>query len=87
MIQVFVYRIAKAAWLGCALVTGLIFVYVTPSMAQYRIDAGDVIEIVITGSTELRQRVAVQIDGTISHPLMGSIEVAGLRPFAAALVG
>jgi polysaccharide export outer membrane protein len=48
--------------------------------AQYRVHAGDVIEISVAGLPELRMRGAVQTDGAISVPLLGALNVAGLTP-------
>ena len=45
--------------------------------AEYRLHAGDVIEIAVAGMPELRQRVTVQMDGSISLPLLGTLIVAG----------
>jgi polysaccharide export outer membrane protein len=45
--------------------------------AEYRLNAGDVIEIAVAGVPELRQRVTVQLDGSISLPLLGNLMVAG----------
>lgn len=45
--------------------------------AKYRFNAGDVIEISIAGMLELRQRVTVQLDGSISLPLLETLNVAG----------
>lgn len=49
-----------------------------PAMAEYRLDPGDVIEVSVLGVPELRQRVPVQLDGSISYPLAGSLGVSGL---------
>jgi polysaccharide export outer membrane protein len=46
--------------------------------AEYRLNAGDVLEISVARIPELSRRVPVQLDGTISYPLLGSISVAGL---------
>src|SRR4030088_3810451 len=51
-----------------------------PSKAEYRLDVGDVLEISVAGVPDLRQRVAVQLDGSISYPLLGTFVVAGLPP-------
>src|SRR5262245_47967698 len=51
-----------------------------PSKAEYRLDVGDVLEISVAGVPDLRQRVAVQLDGSISYPLLGTFVVAGLTP-------
>src|SRR5713101_5477031 len=51
-----------------------------PAKAEYRLDVGDVLEISVAGVPDLRQRVAVQLDGSISFPLLGTFVVAGLPP-------
>jgi len=48
--------------------------------AEYRLDVGDVLEISVAGVPDLRQRVTVELDGNISFPLLGTLEVAGLAP-------
>jgi len=53
---------------------------VTPAKAEYRLRAGDVIEIAVARLPELKQRVPVQMDGTISYLLLGTISVADLLP-------
>jgi polysaccharide export outer membrane protein len=45
--------------------------------AEYRLNAGDVIEVAVAGVPELRQRVTVQLDGSISLPLLGNLMLAG----------
>lgn len=52
----------------------------TPTKAEYRLDVGDILEIAVAGVADLRQRVAVQLDGSISYPLLGTFVVAGLTP-------
>ena len=74
------FRSAWSCWLGCMAFTGANLLHSMPATAQYLVDVGDVVEIAISGATEIRQRVAVQMDGTISLPLMGSVAVKGLRP-------
>jgi polysaccharide export outer membrane protein len=63
---------------------GVVFIFLVcfamPAMAEYRLDVGDVIEISVLGVPELRQRVPVQLDGSISYPLLGSLGVSGLSP-------
>ena len=51
---------------------------VTEARAEYRVSTGDVLEVAVAGVPDLRNRVAVQIDGTISLPLVGTVPVAGL---------
>jgi polysaccharide biosynthesis/export protein len=45
--------------------------------AEYRVNVGDVLEIAVVGLPELQRRAAVQIDGSISLPLVGTLPVAG----------
>src|SRR5262245_25997267 len=54
------------------------------SQSKYRLGIDDVLEISIAGIPELKQRVTIQPDGTISYPLLGTIQVAGLLPSEAA---
>lgn len=49
----------------------------TVAGAEYRVHAGDIIEVMVAGMPELTQRVTVQIDGGISLPLLGTVIVAG----------
>lgn len=56
-------------WLVCSLPS---------ARAEYRIEAGDVIEIFVTKMPDLQRRVSVKLDGTISFPLLGTLLVAGL---------
>ena len=44
----------------------------------YRIEPGDVLEIVILGEDELARTLMVMHNGTISFPLVGEVKVAGL---------
>lgn len=53
---------------------------VSASAAEYRLDVGDVVEISIARIPGLQRRVPVQLDGTVSFPLLGSAAVAGLTP-------
>ena len=48
--------------------------------AEYRLDVGDVLEISVAGVPDLRQRVSVELDGNISFPSLGTLEVGGLAP-------
>lgn len=51
----------------------------TPAMAEYRLQGGDVVEISVSGAPELRQRAPVQIDGTITLPTIGTFAVEGVE--------
>jgi polysaccharide biosynthesis/export protein len=53
---------------------------ITPAKAEYKLKVGDVIEISVARLPELKQRVPVQLDGTISFPLLGTLPVASLSP-------
>jgi len=62
------------------LTVGLLCSAVPPAAAEYRIDVGDVIEILVARVPELQRRVSVKSDGSISFPLLGTLRVAGLSP-------
>ncbi|MDB5618254.1 polysaccharide biosynthesis/export family protein [Tardiphaga sp.] len=48
--------------------------------AQYRLAPGDTVEVSVGGVPDQRNRVQIQIDGTIALPGVGTVEVAGLSP-------
>jgi polysaccharide export outer membrane protein len=48
--------------------------------AQYRLAAGDTVEVSVGGVPDQRNRVQIQMDGTIALPGVGTVEVAGLTP-------
>jgi polysaccharide export outer membrane protein len=52
-----------------------------PARAEYGLQAGDVVEISVAGIPELRQRVPVQLDGSMTLPLVGTLMVEGV-PFS-----
>jgi polysaccharide export outer membrane protein len=52
----------------------------TEAAAQYRVEAGDVIEVEVSGIPSYRYRVKVQLDGSVSLPVAGSIAIAGSSP-------
>jgi polysaccharide export outer membrane protein len=56
---------------------------ISSAQAEYRLHAGDIIEISVARFPELKQRVSVQMDGTISYPLLGTLSVADLSPATA----
>ena len=80
-----VRRARVAPWQGarreiipaCA---SLSFVRSRRQEAEYRLHVGDVIEISVARLPALKQRVPVQLDGTISFPLLGTLPVANLSP-------
>lgn len=51
---------------------------VTQAKAEYLVNVGDVLEVAVAGVPELRHRAAVQMDGSVSLPLVGTLPVAGL---------
>lgn len=59
-----------AAMLCCSL---------NPARAEYRLQGGDVIEISVSGVPELRQRAPVQLDGSITFPVVGTFMVEGVE--------
>lgn len=60
---------------------GLLMLGLSCSLAEagpaYLLEPGDTIEIAIAGLPELRQRLKIQIDGSISMPRLGTLTVAG----------
>ena len=48
-----------------------------PARAEYRLQGGDIVEISVAGVPELRQRAPVQIDGSITFPVVGTFMVEG----------
>ena len=63
----------RAAALAAALACG----YTLPASAEYRLGAGDTLELAVAGLPEWRQRVVIQIDGTVSVAGVGTVQAAG----------
>ena len=53
---------------------------VAPATADYRINAGDQLEIYVWGEERLQREVKVLPDGTIAFPLVGQIKAQGALP-------
>lgn len=68
---------ASVRWALCAT---LLLCATTQARADYRLHVGDVIEISVARAPELKQRVPVQLDGSISFPMLGYLRVVGLTP-------
>lgn len=68
---------AHASLRSLFVLTALATASAASDKAEYRLQAGDVIEIRVAGMPELQQRVTVQGDGEISLPLLGTLTVAG----------
>lgn len=45
---------------------------------DYRLSAGDVLQISVAGAPDLGRRISISLDGSASFPLIGEIQVAGL---------
>lgn len=65
----------------CVLLSAFLWPFSLQASAEYRVGAGDKLEILVLGVPELQRRTPVQPDGTISFPLLGTLAVAG-RPLA-----
>src|SRR5258705_10621029 len=77
----FVQTVTRALGRKAALLSGVLLYSAIPATGgEHRMDVGDVLEISVAGVPELRQRVTVQLDGSISYPLLGTFVVAGLPP-------
>lgn len=63
---------ALLAAVGLALLGALV-----PCRAEYRLSPGDIVEITVAGMPDLKQRVPIQLDGTITLPIVGTIAAAG----------
>src|SRR5437879_973582 len=48
--------------------------------AQYKLAPGDTVEVSVGGMPEQRNRMQIQIDGTVVLPGVGTVDVAGLTP-------
>jgi polysaccharide biosynthesis/export protein len=60
------------------MVAGLTLCAIQAARAEYRVSVGDVLEIAVAGVADLRHRAPVQLDGTLSVPLVGNMPVTGL---------
>lgn len=74
------YSRAKAGLESWSVAIVLLLASITAARAEYRLNVDDVVEIAVAGIPDLKQRVTVQADGTISFPLIGSLAVRGLTP-------
>lgn len=63
---------ALLATVGLALLGALV-----PCRAEYQLSPGDVVEITVAGVPDLKQRVPIQLDGTITLPIVGTVAAAG----------
>jgi polysaccharide export outer membrane protein len=63
--------------MSCALAAFALLAASLPAKAEYRLDVGDVLDVSVFGIAELRAHARVNMDGAISFPLLGEIQVAG----------
>ena len=71
MKKTLIYRLAAALAL---VVVGL----TAAALAQYRLGAGDKIEVSVYGAPDLQRRGAISADGTFPIPLVGNVTLKGL---------
>jgi polysaccharide biosynthesis/export protein len=69
-------RVLQGGWVTAV----CLLLFILPARAEFPIDAGDVIEIIVARMPDLQRRVTVKPDGSISFPLLGTISVAGSTP-------
>src|SRR5882762_2661389 len=75
------FRVGTSRFIKRGLVTGGFLCSIVPvAAAEYKVDVGDVIEIMVARVPELQRRVPVRSNGTISFPLLGTLSVVGLTP-------
>jgi polysaccharide biosynthesis/export protein len=67
-------------WITWSLLAASLMCSVAATGAEYHLNVGDVIEISVARVPELQRRVAVNLDGNITFPLLGTLAVAGLTP-------
>ncbi len=48
-----------------------------PRPSEYRLSPGDVLELVITGTPEVRQRIPLELNGDAAFPLIGGVPAGG----------
>jgi polysaccharide export outer membrane protein len=64
---------------ACTALVALVMCFASSaSRAEYRLQIGDTVEMVVSGVPELHQRSAVGLDGNASFPLVGQQRVEGL---------
>ena len=61
-----------------AAATALLTLTSLPALAEDTVQRGDVLEISVAGVPALNQRLRVGLDGKITYPLLGEIEIADL---------
>ncbi|MGL5168332.1 MAG: polysaccharide biosynthesis/export family protein [Afipia sp.] len=75
-----IVRLDGASGVKWALFATAMLCLAPQARADYRLHVGDVVEISVARAPELKQRVPVQLDGSISFPMLGNLAIAGLTP-------
>lgn len=77
--RVWVFRAAAALGRAAALVLGLAFLAVTPSLAEdgYKLRPGDILRIEVVEDAGLSRPALIAPDGRVTLPLAGSVQAAG----------
>lgn len=75
----------RPAWGRTAFAAGVLLLSISAARSESRLDAGDTLDITVAGIPDLKQRVAIQEDGSISFPLLGTLKVSGLSPSQASV--
>jgi polysaccharide export outer membrane protein len=60
------------------LLAALLLLTPTVAWSGYKLQSGDILEISITGAPELKQRSPIGLEGEISVPLVGQMQIRGL---------
>jgi polysaccharide biosynthesis/export protein len=71
-------RLGSPSKIGPLLLAAAVLCSAAPAKAEYRLQPGDAIEISVARIPELKQRAPVQMDGSISYPLVGTLAVGNL---------
>jgi len=77
--------LAWRAWSRTAFAASVLLLSISSARSEYRLDVGDSLDVAVAGIPDLKQRVPIQDDGTISFPLLGTVKVSGLSPSEASV--
>lgn len=64
---------------ACVFASMTLAVSALPASGDYLLAPGDVIEVSVTGASDMRHRAMIGSDGEVGLPLAGSVKVAGLK--------
>jgi polysaccharide export outer membrane protein len=68
----------RSASARSAFAAGVLLFSIPAARAEYHLSPGDSLDIAVAGIPDLKNRIVVQADGSISFPLLGTIKVTGL---------